>query len=333
MNVSKKEVDDLINDILNSCGDLNEFDLQCGVSDFTEYANQLAVDGNLPKQVTVDVDDLNATLVTPVKELEESNSAPETSKNQSQSKVLAASTPSTSNTNISYFDPSKMSTPAKDINTSNQIPSLNQKPEQQSFDSFNSTFLHTSSGSDSRTLINQQFTYQYPTNNYSIGSLELSSPILTPAVLITSTSHATVAMPYAPISSGTITTTAAPSNVISSIQSNENSIEITHLNRQLQAGPVQKKPGHRAKRTRFKSAIYTELENLDPNTIQPKVSAKDSDRFGHQIKWDSNLDYSFELIRGPFHKIYFRVFISLMIGDSHWINVKFLKLNSGNMFN
>lgn len=228
VNVSKKEVDELFNDIFNS---LNSFDFSY-INDFTD---PLTVDTNWPKKAADDVDvvDLNATLITPVKQTEESLSTPETDKNQLQSKAMIASSPGTSNANMSNFYPSEMSTPAKvNFDATNQISSSfyqtveqQQQQHSQSFNSFNSTLLPPLNNSNN-PLINQQFTHQYPTNDYSITSL------------------------------------ATPSNVISSTQSNG----------QHQAEPIEVKRSHRAKRSRFKNAIYKELENFDPNTVQSKVS-------------------------------------------------------------
>lgn len=246
VNVSKKELDDLINDLWNNCGDLNSYDLQPSMNDFDEYANQLNPDGNLPKQATIDVDDLNATLETPNKQTEES-----------QSEVAAASSAGPSNANT-YFNPSKMSTPAKASFDSNQISEASyqtteQPQQQQSLASFDNSLI--SSANNSSTLGDQQFTYQYPFVTFNDNSS---------ASVPTQSSMNLNKMP-----SEAITTSAIPGTPIPSSQSNEKSVEIVPMDEQLQGASVEKKPGCRAKRARFKT--YKNLEDLDPSAMQPKV--------------------------------------------------------------
>lgn len=262
----------------------------CVNSDLGEYPDfgALADDWNPAKLAVINADELNATLETPVKQtdetlVDETLVAPATKKDQpSPSKVVTGplSSPSTSNANISYFDPNAMSTPAKGIQTPEQ-----QQPQQQqsqSFDSFNSTLLAPSSqlSTQSVNYSGTQFTYQYPTTStYSIGSFEPNSPILIPVMTFTSNSNSVnqystqlssnlIKMP----SEATTTTSAIPSTVITSFQADENSAETERLNRQIRSKSAQGKPGHRAKRSRFKSAAYRELEHLDLNTVQPKVN-------------------------------------------------------------
>lgn len=284
----KKEVHDLLSEIINSCENLN-----C-LNDF----DALTLDWNLPKQAAFNVDDLNATLITPVKQIEETIATPETNPNQSKSRVVTASSsppPSSPSSpgpsNISYFDPSTMSTPARVNDGDNQTSSTIEQPQKQSqFDSFDTTILAAttapSPANDGSKLINQPFTYQYPTSNaIAIVSLESNVPILIPVSTYTANSNALQPFQtqYLPnsieISSEAKTTTTTPSTVVSSFQLNENAMEIDRLNLQIQSEPVREKPGHRAKRSRFKSAAFKELENLDPNAIQPKVSGANIEMF------------------------------------------------------
>lgn len=255
----------------------------CANSDLSEYPDfgALADDWNPAKLAAINADELNATLETPVKQTvnDESVDVPETNKDQSPTTKVetAPSSPGASNTNISHFDPNAMSTPAKFIQTPDQ---QQRQSQSQSLDSINSTLLAPpppNSTNYSSPLINQQFTYayQYPTNTitYSIGSFESNSPIHIPPMTSNVINQYSTQQYSANLikmsSEATTTTSAIPSTVISSFQINENPIEIERLNRQIQS---RQKPGHRAKRSRFKSAAFKELENLDPNTIQPKVS-------------------------------------------------------------
>lgn len=253
----KRELYDLLNDYLGDI-DLSAFDML------------FAADGNpAAKQANINADDLNATLITPVKQIEDATVSSENIVNEAKSKAVTAppASPSISNTNISYFDPSAMSTPAKAADRSTE-PSPTQS-QSQSFDSFNSTLLAPPSQvNDNNTLMGQQITYRYPN---SFGAFGSNSTILTPVMTCVTNSNAIhqSSTEFAPnlilMSSEAITTPAISSTVISSFQSNGNPIETKRSARE--------RPGHRAKRSRFKSATYRELENFDPNTIQPKVSA------------------------------------------------------------
>lgn len=271
-NVPKKEVHDLWNEIMESCVN----------SDLSEYPDfgALADDWNPAKLAAINADDLNATLETPVKQTDESLAPPETSKSRSSpSKGMAAplTSPAASNANISYFDPNAMSTPAKPDQTPEPQQSLSQS---QSFDSFNSTLLAPPSQPvcHSGTPVNQQYAYQYPTT-YTIHSYESSATVLIPTTT-TFTSHPNTLNQYSTqpnqsnlvnMSSEAITTSVMPATVITSFQIEDNSNEMTRPNRSNRKGTVQGEPGRRAKKSRFKNAAYRELENLDPNAIQPKV--------------------------------------------------------------
>lgn len=263
-NVPKKEVHDLWNEIMESCVN----------SDLSEYPDfgALADDWNPAKLAAINADDLDATLETPIKQTEESSAVPET--NKGRSKVVAApmASPAASNANISYFDPNAMSTPARVDQTPEQQQSQSRS---QSFDSFNSTLLAppsqpTNHGS---TPVNQQYVYQYPTG--STYSFDSNTPILiqTPIPFagnsntlnqyLTRASQSNIVK----MSSEAVTTSAIPSTVITSFQIDDDSTRMTPRNRQTRSG---RKSGHRSKTPRFKNA-YKELENLDPNAIQPKV--------------------------------------------------------------
>lgn len=277
-NVPKKEVHDLWNEIMESCVN----------SDLSEYPDfgALADDWNLSKLVGINADDLNATLETPVKQADESVAAPEANENRSSPTkmvtTVALSSPATANANVSYFDPNAMSTPAR----VNQTPEQQQK-QSESFDSFNSTLLAPAAqppspqfANSSSTLTNPQLTYQYPTTStYSIGSFESNPPIFIPVMTFTSNSNmfnqysAQLSSNLVKMTSEATTTSAIPSTVITSFQINENSIETEGVNQKTQSKGETRtpRPGHRAKRARFKSAAYKELDNLDPIAVQPKV--------------------------------------------------------------
>lgn len=278
-NVPKKEVHDLWNEIMESCVN----------SDLSEYPDfgALADDWNPAKLAGINADDLNATLETPIKQTDESTAVPETNKGRpSPSKVVATplASPAASNANISYFDPNAMSTPARIDQTRDRQQSQSRS---QSFDSFNSTLLAAPSQpvSHSATPVNQQYVYQYPTgSSYSISSLDSNIPILIQSPIPFGTNSTTFNQ-YSTqanqsnlikMSSEATTTPAIPSTVITSFQIDNDSIEMEQsTNRQTRSrSSVQRKPGHRAKLSRFKNAAYKELENLDPNAIQPKVKFK-----------------------------------------------------------
>lgn len=223
--------------------------------------------------MAVNFDDLNATLITPVKQIEQSLATPETTQNLSKSKVATAtsstsSSPGPSNVSISYFDPTAMSTPARvngqmvstvRLETAEQ--SQQQQQQSDSFNSFDSTLLappispSIPSVNNGSTLNSPQFVYQYPTNaNLPTVSSESNLPIL-------------ISIPQYQMQPIMINMSSDPKTT----STTENTSEIDQLKRQIQSGPVSKKRGYRDKRSRFKSAAYVELENLDPNTIQPKV--------------------------------------------------------------
>lgn len=242
-----------------------------GFYGFNDCTNaSMAVDWNWPKQPTTNADDLNATLFTPNKQIEQCIT-PEPTQHQSKSKVSVTQSPlpspGPSNANISYFDPSAMSTPARpnDGNRKCQETSDQQQQKQsESFDSFDSTLLAAPPPTSlispactggSTTPNSQQLTY----STIPIGSnLPIFAPI-TPFQM--QHSAITIAM-----SSEAKTTSAISSTIVSSFQSNAHSIG--------SASMVHKRPGYRDKRSRFKSATYRELEHLDPNTIPPRVSGE-----------------------------------------------------------
>lgn len=264
----------------------------------------MAFEPNPPRTVPVQNVDLNTSLITPVKHIDQCISTPETGKNQPQSQLPIGS-PTPSNTNISYFDPSAVSTPAKPNFNNSHISPATQQQRHQSFDSFNSTLL----------AINESSTqYSYPA--YSISPLETKSPVIT----FTTNQNAmpnNSTMTYSSILITTpcesITTPAMPATVISSIQIDNSNNQITQLNRQIQGGPAPKRAGCRAKRSRFKSAAYKELEHLDPNMIRPRVSWTNSlVRFRNYFGLDSKMCF-----------FTFSTFIHQMNGASLMNNVKF----------
>lgn len=269
--VSKKEVNDLWNEVYKSI-DIDSLDLR-------DLTDALTLDSNTPKQMTDQVQNLDESLITPVKETEEPLTTADASKIPTQPTCsVPAISPISSSSNINYFNPSIISTPAKSGHDCNVSQSQQQNL---SGDSFNSTLLSINES----TATQYSYAYPYPMNANSFSQIESKSPILIP-IMTCVTSIAGVSgvpvnnhqLPSSAMimpSQSTITTltSAMPSTVISSIQSNDNSQPL-YLRRQIEAGPTPKRPGSRAKRSRFKSAIYNELENFNPNNFQPKVSER-----------------------------------------------------------
>lgn len=251
--MSKKEVNDLLNDWY-SCVDVNFWDTLTLDTSSSKHP---------PTSTTTAIDDLNKSLVTPIKQIDEPLTTPDPNKTQKQSNTpVSIESPITSNTEITYFDPSVMSTPAK-LNYNNDAISPVHRT-QQSFDSFNSTLLSVNDTMTHCTSYPYSFTPQ---------------PVFVPVMTFTTNSNASsdqLAIPYNSIlvtipPEATATTPAMPPTVISSIQSSNDSNQILGLSQKIEAGPPNKKLGCRAKRSRFKSALYRELENLDPNAVVQKV--------------------------------------------------------------
>lgn len=219
----------------------------------------------------VNADELDSTLVTPVKQIDEATDktleTPDPNKLQCSSQAPIES-PILSN-QINYFDPNSISTPAKMDCSTNSISATNQT-QQSHNDSFSSTLLAVN-----ETM--QQPSTPYPLTPYAFSPMQDKSPLFVPVMAIGSNSNTQPNIPYSPIiitmPSQAITTPTIPSTVISSVQLNEssNNTELLQLNEQLQSGSMPKRPGCRSKKARFKSARYKGLEDKDPNLIQPKV--------------------------------------------------------------
>ncbi|XP_055309941.1 uncharacterized protein LOC129573467 [Sitodiplosis mosellana] len=261
VNVSKKEVNDLLNDWY-SCIDINFLDLN-------EF-DTLTLDTSSSKHPPTATDDLNESLVTPVKQIDE----PEPNKYQTPSETAEVPVDSPeipSNPGISYFDPSAISTPSKP-NYINSPTTRIHRTQQQSLNSSNSTLL---SVNETTTVHNTSYPYAY-----SVKPLQDKTSVFVPVMTFTTNSNAsphelTLSYPSSILvtipSDATSTTPAMPPTMISSIQSIHNSNQMLQMSQQqIGAGQTIKRPGCRAKRSRFKSAVYKELENLDPNTLIPK---------------------------------------------------------------
>lgn len=246
VNVSKKEVNDLLNDWC-SCIDLNFLD-------FNDLDN-LTLETNSTKHLPTTSNETNESLVTPVKQIDESLNTPESNKNQTKSDMIS------SNPGISYFDPISISTPAKPNYNNNSISPMYHQTQQQSFDRFNNTLFSVNESGFSFPPPRDKSTVLVPVMTFTTNAS--SNPSTSPYNV------------YVTIPSETTATTSAMSpTVISSIQSNNNNNRMLHLSQQIEAGAAVKKPGCRAKRSRFKSASYRELDNLDPNAIVPKASCR-----------------------------------------------------------
>lgn len=234
--------------------------------DMCDFADTIS---NPPKQIADPVDDLNTSLVTPNKQIDEPLNTPDASKNQSHSQSQLS--PEPSQTNISYFDPRIMSTPGnRSFNNSNN--SLNdhvpqqqqlQTPNQQPIDSFSST----SSLNENRGV--PQYSYQYPP--FAFSPTVQHSPIVV-AVTTNSIAPPIASKPsasyFVSMPTDSITTTAIPSTVTTPMQLSNSAAPPSQT---VHAEDSLKKPGCRAKKSRFKSIAYQELESLNPNSIQPQV--------------------------------------------------------------
>lgn len=243
-----------------------------GDYDISQFQNDWFPDVSSFTQA-VNADELDSTLVTPVKQIDEVTDktleTPDPNKMQCSSQAPIES-PILSN-QINYFDPNSISTPAKMDCSTNSISATNQT-QQSHNDSFNSTLLAVN-----ETM--QQPSTPYPLTPYAFSPLQDKSPLFVPVMTFGSNSNTqpNIPIPYSPIiitmPSQAITTPTIPSTVISSVQLNEssNNTEILQLNEQLQSRSMPKRPGCRSKKARFKSARYKDLEDSDPNLIQPKV--------------------------------------------------------------
>lgn len=240
------------------------------------YSDTFAVDAsNSTKQEPTVREEVNESLLTPVKRIDEPLTTPENNKIQSQTSEPQAQiqTLLSSHSEISYFDPDANSTPAKPNPNNSSVSSVHQshQQEQQSCDSFNNTPL----------AVNESWancTNSYLPNAHTFTPSNEKLPLFVPVMTLATNSNASSnndALPHNSIlisipSDVTVTAPAImPSTRLSSIQSNDIS---NHSRQQIISGPAYKKPGCRSKRLRFRSAAYSELENLDPNSIEPPVS-------------------------------------------------------------
>lgn len=210
----------------------------------------MTIDLNSAKQAPTADHPLNESLVTPVKQVDELLTIPEPSKVQVQTQEESrVESPVPNNTNISYFDPNAISTPAKP--NFNNIVSPALQTQQQSFNSFNSTLLSVNESST-------QNTPSYSVNAYSFSPLQQDN---VPIYVLTHT-NSSVSPENCKLATNATT---------SSTQSNSN--EMQHLKHQVVTGSTPKRPGCRSKRSRFKRATYKELEHLNPYAIEPQVSS------------------------------------------------------------
>lgn len=229
-----------------SCIDINFLDLN-------EF-DTLTLDTSSSKNPPITTQNMDDSLETPVKQMEEELTAPE------QNKEIQVHIESPQ---IGYFDTSVLSTPAKQNWSNSYISSPMQRTQQ------NSSLL----SNDTTTVRNAPYTY-------SLTSIHDKSSIFMPVIAFTTNSIASpnqLALTYLVSipSDATSTTPTMTSTVISSIQTNKsNDNHLLDLTQQIDKVKTNKRPGYRAKRSRFKSARYIELENLDPNATKPKVSTK-----------------------------------------------------------
>lgn len=264
-NVSKKEVNDLWNELFGYI-DINFLESH-------EWVDPVTLDSNPTRQATTTTEAVsNESLVTPVKQTDEAQITPEVSEIAEQRQTeIRVDSPVINNSNISYFDPNAISTPARpNFNISSISSSL--QVQQQSINSFNSTLLSINESSTQNTL-------SYSTNSCSFSPLQQNNmSVFVPVVTFTTSPTLSSNKFSLPIQitlpTEAITTKAIPSTIISSMTLNSSNNQMEHLKHQIDAGPALKRPGCKSKRSRFKSAAYKELENLSPYAFERQVSFK-----------------------------------------------------------
>ncbi|XP_031624264.1 uncharacterized protein LOC116341381 isoform X2 [Contarinia nasturtii] len=250
VNVSKKEMKDLYHDMYDIL-DINELTLL----NYTEF-NPFEPDFNTSKQAPIVQEDISQSLITPVKHITEQLNTPECEKIQSQTESQATiQAPIPSNPPMSHFEPNIISTPAR--------PNFIHQTQQQSVDSFNSSLL-----SVNESPVQCTYPYPYP-NAYTFTPVPENSPVMT-FLANSNVASNNFTLPY---NSNLITTPYESTSIFtmsSSVISSTESDKIGNsLKTQIECGPTPKRPGCRSKRSRFKSATYKELENFDPNSIEP----------------------------------------------------------------
>lgn len=243
--------------------------------DFNDLSDLLSFDESNSKQAAATEENLNESLITPVKQSDEPlTEHKEQDKMQSTQPAQPLKpkdcdrieSPTLLNQETTYFDPNAISTPGKPDFKNNHLYTGHQL-QQQSFDSCNSTLLSVNDA----VPPNQ---YSYSINRYSFSPLQENTTIYSPIMTLAGNSRVSsnnISMPYnnqlvinMPAEAPTTL-----SNMISSVPSN---CQIQYLNQQMEGGPISKRPGCRSKRSRFKSAVYKELEQLHPNAVDPQVN-------------------------------------------------------------
>lgn len=242
--VPRKEVNDLLSEL---------FDLPSNFLDFNYVSDMLTIDTNAQNKPALEMQDLDQSLVTPIKEMD---AALKTPNNNSGIIEEMQNSPITSNTSVHYFDPNVASTPARPLGEVS-IPSDNEL--QQSTNLSNTLVASTDS--------NSQYSYPYLTNSFMYNSSQDKSSIFVPFIkLAANTPQNDVSVPNTPI------VVSFPSNLVMTPYSNQTTAinpEVVRLAQQLEGGPVPKRPGCRSKAVRFRN--FKELENLTPSQVKAKV--------------------------------------------------------------
>lgn len=244
-NVSKKELNDLKDELYEWLIDVP----------LNGFGDPFAFMTNTAKPSTTD--ELNDSLVTPVKDLPEPLLTPNTTTDmitEAETTIQASNDHNTSATN--YFDPKIISTPARfdpvvsyDYGAYMPYQNTEQIYGQHPYtDPFNHSF-----SAINETLNQNSYSYPVGLSPYK----DMNNSFLIPIVTFP-TNPNDVQSNVSPI---ILPTPAMPSTIVTP------KITINYCPPQQTETLVKTQPGCRAKRSRFKGATYKDLEHLDPNTI------------------------------------------------------------------
>lgn len=256
--MSKKELNDLLNELYESIIERNDLENV-----------DIGADGAITQ---IDGDDL----VTPNKQLEQQTTSPENRKIETSQQATNDSIQVTanetlqysqSNTSISvrddlmstaYFDPNAISTPARPMTNKSNFNDSGQQPA-----NFSMQYPYYDTSNISTNLNPEkapQYTYQYPLN-----PMKDSAPILLPFIPLNTTSNSTI-LPNNLLQNSSSVLLIPQTTFSTSTASLKANNDLNSLNLQIQQGATLK-TGYHSKRTRFKNALYSDLERLDVNSI------------------------------------------------------------------
>lgn len=275
VNVSKKELNDLFNELYES---LLDVDLDEG----TVLVNTSSNSDNLKNVVktsalttsTKDTSSNTTTLCTFDTQSKTTDKSDNDMLPTTVSPTITVTRQSTIDQSSNCFYPSAMSTPARQtkLNESQTLSSTIFNGNSQIVDSMNASVLSLTETSS--------YTYQYPVNPVTFSPLKETPPILIPLIALNSTQSTSMfqsnMLQYSSIliTMPTTSTTNTPHMSAIALNTASNSDPIVCLNRQIEIGKM-KRDGVRSKRSRFKSALYNDLENLNPNSVVTQVNVLD----------------------------------------------------------